>query len=297
MVLLAACADGGASPAGDAEPVFRLADELACDQDVVALEGGLHAHLVASTDGGRTFDYAPDRPLEARVVGAYDLVTGALSWTRSYASPYWRLDEQVEGEGTAYPDGDLDAAWDRRVERRAGGFVVRHERVVRTGCDQQRVVSTPQGDVVEVEDGTWEKRGYAYTTEVLRDGAKVRLTGLLARDRTRTEHEAWRVGEHELVADTTDDGQGLVKVAFREVKDGTLREGTVVTRPNGTERHLYSERAATWTGDWDYDVDATGTGSGTLVVHPSQGADVTCTVVVTDGTCRFTCPGDGPARC
>ena len=101
----------------------------------------------------------------------------------------------------------------------------------------------------------------------------------------------------ELVADTTDDGQGLVKVAFREVKDGTLREGTVVTRPNGTERHLYTERAATWTGDWDYDVDATGTGSGTLVVHPSQGADVTCTVVVTDGTCRFTCPGDGPARC
>ena len=92
VCLLAACADD--------PPSFALAEALACDAgDVLAAEGGLHAHLLAAdgTDdsGVATFDYAPGRPLEARVTGRYDLVSGDFDWERTFEG-YWRTAERVE---------------------------------------------------------------------------------------------------------------------------------------------------------------------------------------------------------
>lgn len=279
------------------EAVFTLSDTRTCAADVLAVDDGLLSHLVASEDGGRSFDHVPDSPLIDRVVGTYDLVTGVFGWSTTYADGYRVLRDDVAGTGTAYVDGDLDLDYTITTQLRGNKRTVNRVRELRLGCDVQRVTYNRNDELVATEVGTVQADGYHYVRTRTERGVLVDTEGVLAGDRTRTEAEAWRSGRYQYAHTRTDDGLGKVTTDFEEVDDGVQSAGTVVDRFDGSSRHQFTATDSGATLTWDYVVEASGNGEGTLEVSPPNGNSYECDVVFEDFACFVECPGLGSAPC
>lgn len=131
----------------------------ACDLDVYGWSDDLLGHVLTG-DGSGAFDYDPEDIPRQRVSGAYKPGSGNFSYTVGYSGEYWLQQEEVEGFGTVFHNGNLDLRYEvQRTDRLDEEWTTTYD-VERTGCDV--VVQTWAGamdeedPVVFIEEGRYE---------------------------------------------------------------------------------------------------------------------------------------------
>ncbi len=271
-------------------PRFTL-DEPTCDVDYLEWAGGL-THDVLQGNGRGTFDYRPtDSDIVVQLQGSYDLSTGALEWTRTFADGYYRQVERAEGTGTLWPDGDLDLGYAWSVSL-ADGVHTLDVRDVRIGCEVGRRVEDADGRV-EVYEGTLANGGLTYTREFVEGSKVLQATGQRRPDGTWTESLDFQDADLTYTIEESGNLRDWTwSRSLRYVTTDVDIDGSYQRRPNGRLAVSYEaviDGALPET--WDYRIDPDGGGRGTLTF----GASEPCTVTFDDGECELSeCGVTGP---
>ncbi|MEN0061834.1 MAG: hypothetical protein AAGA48_06755 [Myxococcota bacterium] len=266
-------------------------DDPTCDADFVDWAGGLTNDVLQGSGDG-AFDYIPrDSDIVVQMAGEYDLRTGDLEWERTYVEGAFRRSESAEGQGTLWPDGDLDLEYDLEVTLP----LIRRSievRDLRLGCDVNRRVEDEQGRV-EIYRGELTDDGLLYTHEFV-DGARTFVA-----DGERLPDGSWTESLNFQGANLTymlDESGNARDVSWRrdlvyETAD-TLLNGFYRRRANGRMNVEY--RAIINDGVpefWNYGFDSEGNGTGTLTFEDGTPA---CTLTFQRGACTVTdCDAEG----
>ncbi len=266
---------------------YDLVDPL-CDPAAYRLDGGLVAHL-AEGPGDGTFDYAPNDRV-ARVEGAYDLSTGEFSWVETRAAGERFSEVQVEGAGTAYPDGDLDVAYTWTGTFAGGRQTARYEvREVRLGCDVARTWSVDDA-LVAVEEGTLAADGYEWTLEEAFGDAVAVTEGVQAANGSWDATQAVRKDDVEVIWEEGGRANGEITRAYATLSEDGAIDGSVTWSGDNTRELVFTETQAQLRFSWDLTVDLRGNGDGDLDLRTVDG-DFSCDVTLDRYDCEASCSG------
>lgn len=255
-VLLPACYVG---------PMFKIVDEAkrTCDADFLDWGGGLTHHVLQGRGDG-LFDYEPENPLIERIEGQYDLESGDFHWTATHAEGGFRLEEEAEGYGTLWRDGDLEVIYD---------LVVRYEdetertwevHTERYGCVETTRSESDRGRV-EIVEATWGDDAVSWVRDWI--WGPVAISGEGSRNKLGESSESGKVsrkGDLSYQYSQSTDVQGRTVHTF-EGHDG-VREvaGSWQIDRKGIFEADYTSRAERQdVQTWRYTVDGTGAGEGT----------------------------------
>lgn len=266
-------------------PMFRLQEDAqSCASPRVELQGDLPMK-VDQGPGDGTFGYTYlGWPLVQGTSGAYDLKTGAFTWTNTYAPDSVRVKEDVTGTGLILRNGDLDLGYAQVVTFLDGtqvSYDVRHERV---GCNEVlRVAPTEDPEEVVLTEGTWVGGGFEWTRHFVEGPAAVEGLGRMEADRSWVEYVEFHDGGLDVSWATDDDGNGHQTRTFNDDDGFSKTEGSWERWFDGTVSMSFTRNNPNIQKQtWDFSVDALGNGEGSW-----SDPDDACDISFTEWKCRL----------
>ena len=264
------------------QPVFKLDDSLACDEDIFSWTGGLTYHVLQDQKNTGIFDYQPGGDLENRISGYYDLQTGYFEWEVEYVDGYYKTSEAVSGAGYLWTDGDMDVEAEGTVsyiDGSKGQYSLREER---WGCET-RARTTWGDDETYLVTGLYENGAHSYTREWYAKNRAYLAEGVASSDYSYNESLFYKKDSYKLEYDENGDSGGYRKRDFLE-KWIQRKEGVLEEYADGRQHWNYVVTDGDREEHWDYTTDFSGNGEGTLIWGNSD--QKSCTLKFTEGECK-----------
>ena len=246
---------------------------------------------VKSGPGDGSFNLNPLGYDRESLVGAYDTANGEFAYSVAYGEGYWmESDEEKDGLGTAWHNGNLDVEYVQTTQDRLGTKESKAWRVQREGCHQEWWTWDPEAEdpVYQAFEGVFSADGFAWEAN-LEDGT---WTGSLAPDSSRTVDQTTDTDENHWVYAA----DGTSTLAFDVSQSGYTFIGDEEVAWNGDFVRSYKikkdgETYCNVDEEFDYDGDG-------FASYECDDGDYECEYDVKDsGSCVFECDNGDKGAC